>query len=56
MIFESASHFPKNIDQSEIDAIVNRGPAGALALAGLAVAVVLALWFAFYFFVFLPRT
>ena len=56
MIFESASHSTTNTEQAEIDAIVNRGPAGALAVAGLAVAVVLALWFAFYFFVFLPRT
>ena len=56
MIFESSSDFTTTKEQAEIDVIVNRGPAGALALAGLAVAVVLALWFAFYFFVFLPRT
>lgn len=42
-------------NQRRVDAIVRRGPTGALALAGMAVALVLALWFAFYFFVFLPR-
>lgn len=42
-------------DQHQVDAIVRRGPAGALALAGTAVALVVAMWFAFYFFVFLPR-
>ena len=42
-------------DQRQVDAIVSRGPAGALALAGTAVALVVAMWFAFYFFVFLPR-
>ena len=42
-------------EQARVDAIVAKGPYGALALAGIAVAVVLALWFAFYFLVFLPR-
>jgi hypothetical protein len=35
--------------------IVRAGPKGAIALAGTATAIVIALWFAFYFFVFLPR-
>jgi hypothetical protein len=39
----------------EIDSIVGRGPSGAFAVAGVATAVVLALYFAFYFFVYLPR-
>jgi hypothetical protein len=38
-----------------IDAIVRAGPWGAVALAGTATAIVMALWFAFYFIVFLPR-
>ena len=42
-------------DQARIDAIVESGPSGAFAVAGLAVAIVIALWFAFYFFVYLPR-
>lgn len=42
-------------NQQAVDEIVSRGPGGALALAGTAVLIVLAIWFAFYFFVFLPR-
>ncbi|TCS37527.1 hypothetical protein EDC30_104331 [Paucimonas lemoignei] len=42
--------------QQRVDEIVSRGPGGALALAGTAVLIVLAIWFAFYFFVFIPRT
>jgi hypothetical protein len=34
---------------------VNRGPAGAFAVAGVATAIVVALYFAFYFFIYLPR-
>lgn len=43
-------------DQEAVDKIVSRGPSGALALAGTAVLIVLAIWFAFYFWVFIPRT
>ena len=39
----------------EVDAIVGRGPSGAFAVAGVATALVLAIYFAFYFFVYLPR-
>ena len=35
--------------------IVAAGPRGAIALAGIATAIVVAIWFAFYLFVFLPR-
>jgi hypothetical protein len=42
-------------DQARIDDIVEAGPSGAFAVAGVAVATVIALWFAFYFFVYLPR-
>ena len=41
--------------QARIDTIVAAGPKGAFALAGAAVAVVLALWWAFYLFVYLAR-
>lgn len=44
------------INQDAVDEIVSRGPCGALAVAGTAVLIVLAIWFAFYFFVFVPRT
>ena len=38
-----------------IEGIVAAGPRGALALAGIAAVLVVATWFAFYLFVFLPR-
>ena len=40
----------------EVEAVVRRGPSGAVALAGIATLVVLALWFAFYLFVFAPQS
>lgn len=42
-------------DQTRIDDIVEAGPSGAFAVGGVAVAIVIALWFAFYFFLYLPR-
>lgn len=41
--------------EARVDAIVSSGPAGAFAVAGVATAIVMALYFAFYFFVYLPR-
>lgn len=41
--------------QARIDEIVSNGPRGALALAGTALAIVVAIWFAFYLLVFVPR-
>jgi hypothetical protein len=41
--------------QEELERIAAAGPRGALTLAGLAVAVVLAIWVAFFVLVFLPR-
>ncbi|CAL8476149.1 MULTISPECIES: hypothetical protein [Caballeronia] len=38
-----------------LDEIVKRGPSGAIALAGISTAIVIGLWFVFYFAVFLPR-
>jgi hypothetical protein len=38
-----------------VDEIVARGPAGAFAVAGIATLIVVALYFGFYFFVYLPR-
>ena len=38
-----------------VDGIVRRGPVGAFAVAGLATAIVVAIYFAFYFFIYLPR-
>ena len=42
-------------DQPRIDAIVASGPSGAFAVAGLATALVIAIWLAFYVFAYLPR-
>jgi hypothetical protein len=42
-------------EDARIDEIVRSGPRGAVVVAGLATAIVIALWFAFYFMVFLPR-
>jgi len=39
----------------EVERIVAAGPSGAIALAGVATLVVLAIWIGFYFVVFLPR-
>jgi hypothetical protein len=38
-----------------LEPIVQSGARGALALAGIATAVVIGLWLAFYLFVFVPR-
>jgi hypothetical protein len=42
-------------EDEDVERIVRGGPRGAIAVAGTATAIVIALWFAFYFFVFLPR-
>ena len=39
----------------EVDEIVRRGPSGAFAVAGVATAIVVVIYLAFYFFVFLQR-
>jgi hypothetical protein len=38
-----------------VEDIVSRGPAGTFAVAGVATAIVFAIFFLFYFLVFLPR-
>ena len=43
-------------EDESVDVIVRSGPRGAVAVAGVATAVVIALWFAFYLMVFLPRS
>jgi hypothetical protein len=42
-------------EDAAVDVIVRDGPRGTIALVGTATAIVVALWFAFYFMVFLPR-
>ncbi|HEX6636816.1 MAG TPA: hypothetical protein VF033_04090 [Steroidobacteraceae bacterium] len=41
--------------RQDFDRLASSGPWGALAVCGVAVFVVVALWFAFYLFAFLPR-
>ena len=38
-----------------VDEIVRRGPSGAFALAGIATAIVVAIYLGFYIFIYLPR-
>ena len=40
---------------ADVSAILQSGARGAVVLAGLATAIVVAIWFAFYFLVFVPR-
>jgi hypothetical protein len=39
----------------EVERVVAAGPHGAIAVAGVAAVIVMAIWFAFYFLAFLPR-
>ena len=52
------SEIPEQTDgpsDARVDRIVAAGPGGALTVAGIATALVVAMWFAFYVLVFLPR-
>jgi hypothetical protein len=40
---------------AEVHAILKSGAIGAVLVAGLATVIVIAIWYAFYFLVFLPR-
>jgi asparagine N-glycosylation enzyme membrane subunit Stt3 len=56
MFLEPADQDQGGLEQQRrVDAIVARGPGGAFALAGIAVAIVMAIWLAFYFLVFVAR-
>lgn len=55
MIEEPGTPADDDAIQQRVDAIVAQGPGGAFALAGVATAIVLAIWFAFYFLVFVAR-
>ncbi|MGI9025475.1 MAG: hypothetical protein ACR2GP_07810 [Burkholderiaceae bacterium] len=46
---------PEPADDAQVERVVILGPAGAFAVAGIATAIVVGLYFAFYFFVYLPR-
>ena len=55
-MINSSSPKSSTSEDEAVDAIVRSGPGGAVAVAGIATAIVLALWLAFYLFVFLPRS
>ena len=42
-------------DEDRLEQILALGPKGAIAVAVTAVAIVIGIWVAFYFFAFLPR-
>lgn len=42
-------------EDRRVDEIVERGPVGAFAVAGVATAIVVAIYFIFYVVVYLPR-
>ena len=43
------------LHDADVNAILRSGARGAVVLAGLATAIVVAIWFAFYLLVFVPR-
>ena len=49
------SEHPAGVDDQAVNRAVAEGPHGALTIAGIATVIVVALWLAFYLFVFLPR-
>ncbi|MBN3846783.1 MULTISPECIES: hypothetical protein [Burkholderiaceae] len=48
----SSGNEPPEVER--VDEIVRRGPRGAIVVAGIATAIVIGMWYAFYFLVFLP--
>jgi hypothetical protein len=54
-MINSDPSLPHAPDDNAVEHIVARGPGGALVLAGITTALVVAMWLAFYLFVFLPR-
>ena len=42
-------------EDAAVEKILGQGPAGPFAVAGLATAIVVLIFFAFYFIVYLPR-
>ena len=44
------------LNDAAVNAVLRSGPRGAIVLAGIATAIIVAIWFAFYFLIFVPRT
>ncbi|HZK36855.1 MAG TPA: hypothetical protein VFC57_07895 [Aeromicrobium sp.] len=55
MIVSQDSASSAETEDARVDKIVRAGPLGAVVVAGIATAIVIGLWFAFYFMVFLAR-
>lgn|GEM_PF-1710527 len=56
MNFKTDSHGnPPDPDDGAVEDVVCRGPSGAVAVAGVATFIVVAMYFLFYFFAYLPR-
>ena len=51
----TSDHIESAQQDRDVNAILQSGAKGAVALAGLATAIVVAIWFAFYLLVFMPR-
>lgn len=54
-MIQEAPENDHSFDQQRVEAVVARGPGGAFAVAGLAVAIVMAMWLAFYLLVYVAR-
>lgn len=55
MIISELEKSDATTEDEEVRRIVGSGAGGAIALAGIATAIVLLIWFAFYLLVFVPR-
>ena len=55
MLKDEADDVRKEGGQVAVDEIVARGPVGAFVVAGIATAIVVIIYLAFYFFIYLPR-
>ena len=52
---DTGQHDASAEEEVAVNAILQSGARGAVVLAGLATAIVVAIWFAFYLLVFVPR-
>ena len=50
-----ASAQQDDVQGGDVNAILRSGARGAVVLAGLATAIVVAIWFVFYLLIFVPR-
>lgn len=55
MINSDGAPNPPDPDGEALERVLQSGPGGAFLLAGIATAIVLGLWLAFYLFVFIPH-